>query len=152
MQPPMAHGRKRSFLAGCLIWPVVVGIVLGALMGYEGFRFGPPGYPHFTPASAEACVLEWARLKPFPSEAQSYTITTGGGMFTRSFRVAFFGAPAAIEQWVNSCPGIADPVCEKETAPDGTITYTIHAGGGAVFAELVHHPQRGTVQIRTYWS
>lgn len=148
----MANGRKRSFIGG-----VVAGVALTvacslALIYGLDITFGPPGYPHFTDKSARTATIEWARLSPFPEEAQSFTIVTGGGMFTREFRVSFFGDPAAIAAWVRSCPGTTDPKTTRTESPDGSVTFKIPAGGGAVFAELIHHPSRGTISIRTYWS
>jgi hypothetical protein len=148
----MAHGRKRSFIVGVMTGAVLLAATAFASIYALGITFGPPGYPHCTEASARAATLEWARLSPFPTEAHSFVISTAGNMFTRSFRVSFFGDPKVIERWVASCPGITDPKTTQSTSPDGTITYEIAAGGGAAFAELIHHPLRGTVQIRTYWS
>jgi hypothetical protein len=148
----MAHGRKRCFIGGVLLGgtSAVAGLVILALS--VGIKPGPPGYPYFTEPSARKATLEWARLSPFPTEVEGFTITTGGTMFTRSFRVTFFGNPPDISKWVQSCPGIVDPKTEKTMAEDGTITYEMRGGGGAVYAELIHHPDRGTVIIRTYWS
>lgn len=148
----MAQGRTRSFIAG-IIAGVALTIVgtLGLIYGLD-ITFGPPGYPHFTERSAREATLEWARLSPFPSSAQSFVITTGGNMFTREFRVSFFGDPTAMAAWVRSCPGVADPKTTRSESPDGTVTFEIPAGGGAAFAELIHHPVRGTISIRTYWS
>ena len=148
----MSHGKKRSFIGG-----IVVGIALAIAGSFTliyglDMTFGPPGYPHFTEKSARTTTIEWARLRPFPVEAQSFTIVTGGGMFTREFRVSFFGDPTAITAWVAGCPGVADPKTTKTESPDGSVTYEISAGGGAAFAELIHHPARGTISIRTYWS
>lgn len=123
-----------------------------ALIYLLGISFGPPGYPHFNEQSARATTMEWARLSPFPEEAQSFTIVTGGGMFTREFRVSFFGEPTVIATWVRSCPGVADPKTTRTEAPDGSITFEMQGGGGALYAELVHHPARGTISVRTYWS
>ena len=148
----MAHGRKRSFIAGVFTGALLVVLTAAASIYAFGITFGPPGYPHFTEASARKATLDWARLSAFPPGAKSFVITTEGGMFTRAFRVSFFGDPSAIERWVRSCPGIADSKTVKTTAPDGTITFQIPAGDGAAFAELVHHPSRGTVQVYTYWS
>lgn len=138
------------------------GIVAGAILTVAAcltliwaldITFGPPGYPHFTEKSAKACVIEWARVAPFPEDnVHGFTITTEGSMFTRGFRVTFFGDPDSISQWVSKSPGVSDAKTVKDVAEDGTITYEIPAGGGAVFAELVHHPARGTVLIHTYWS
>ena len=148
----MAHGRKRSFIGG-----VIAGIVLTAvgsltLIYCLDITFGPPGYPHFTEKSARSATIEWARLNSFPAEAQSFTIVTGGGMFTREFRVSFFGEPSVISRWVASCPGVSDPKTTRTESRDGSVTFEIPAGGGAAFAELIHHPARGTISIRTYWS
>jgi hypothetical protein len=144
----MAHGRKCSFIVGVTM---TVACSLALIYGLD-ITFGPPGYPHFTEKSARAATIEWARLSPFPAEAQSFTIVTGGGMFSREFRVSFFGDPTAVAAWVRSCPGIADPKTTRTESPDGSVTFEMHGGGGAEFAELVHHPARGTILIRTYWS
>lgn len=148
----MSHGRKRMFLAGAFLGIVLLaGVLAGAAVGF-GIRPGPPGYPYFSEGSARRATLEWARLQPFPEEVDAFVITTGGSMFTRDFRVSFFGDPAVVERWVAGCPGVTDPATKREVAADGTITYEIQPGGGAAFAELVHHPARGTVRIRVYWS
>lgn len=148
----MAHGRKRSFIGGVLAGTVLTLVSLAALIYGLDITFGPPGYPHFTERSAREAVIEWARVSDFPNEAESFCITTKGNMFTRQFRVTFFGDPKAIAAWVRSCPGISDPKTAQEKADDGSIRYEIKTGGGAAFAELVHHPERGTVIIDTYWS
>lgn len=148
----MAHGRKRSFIGGMAVGFAFALVSLAALIYGLDITFGPPGYPHFTEKSAREAVIEWARVSDFPKEAESFSITTQGGMFTRQFRVSFFGEPKAISDWVRRCPGISDPKTTQEKADDGTITYEISTGGGAAFAELIHHPIRGTVVIRTYWS
>lgn len=148
----MAHGRKRCFIGGALLGGVAaVGGLVILTLGI-GITPGPPGYPYFTEPSARAATLEWARLSPFPTDVEGFTITTDGNMFTRGFRVTFFGNPSDIAKWVQSCPGVIDPKTEKTTAEDGTTTYEMRGGGGAVFAEVIHHPDRGTVIIRTYWS
>ena len=90
--------------------------------------------------------------EPISGGGKSFTIVTSGNLFTREFRVSFFGDPNAISAWIHNCPGIADPKTKTNKAADGTIAYEIPAGGGAAFAELIHHPLRGTVSIRTYWS
>lgn len=152
MNPLVPQRRKRSFIGGVIAGiALTVGVSFGLIYALD-ITFGPPGYPHFTERSARAATLEWARLSPFPSAMESFTIVTGGSMFSREFRVSFFGEPSMIASWVRSCPGIADPATTKTQSPDGTITFEIPAGGGAVFAELIHHPLRGTVSIRTYWS
>lgn len=148
----MAHGRKRSFFAGCLLGALLVTGLLGIVIYGSGLRLGPSGYPYFTAEKANANVLEWARLSPWPAEAQNFSIKNSGTLFTCEFRVSFSGDPAAIEAWVKSCPGIADPDGTHDTASDGTVTYTIPPGGEAMYAELVHNPQRGTVNIFTHWN
>lgn len=148
----MAHGRKRSFIGGVIAGMALALVSLAALIYGLDITLGPPGYPHFMEKSARKTVIEWARLSDFPKEAESFSITTQGGMFTREFRVTFFGEPKAISDWVSRCPGIADPKTTQEKAADGTLTYKISTGEGAAFAELIHHPIRGTVVIRTYWS
>lgn len=148
----MAQGRKRSFIGG-LVSGVALTVTCSLALIYGlDITFGPPGYPYFTEKSARAATIEWARLSPFPLEAQSFTIVTGGGMFSREFRVSFFGDPKAIAAWVAACPGISDPKTSRTESSDGSVTYEIPAGGGAEYAELIHHSARGTVTIRTYWS
>jgi hypothetical protein len=138
----MAHGRKRSFLAGCLMGTVVLGAGICAL----GFWLAPPGYPLLHPGAAQS-VQEWAMLTPYPAEAQGFSLTLNAGVLKPSFRVEFFGEPVAIEKWVKSCPGIAAPDCVKETMPNGTITYDYAADGDGIRAHLAHHPVRGTVSV-----
>lgn len=147
----MAHGRKLSFLGGAVVGAVAVVLLTVTTIYGLGLTFGPPGYPYFNEPSARVATLEWARLSPFPAKAKSFTIMTSGGPFTRKFNVAFFGEPTEIEAWVRSCPGVTDERTQKETAADGTVIYTI-AASDAAFAELKHHPQRGTIEITTYWS
>jgi len=148
----MAYGRKRSFIGGVVAGgALTVACSVALIIGLD-ITFGPPGYPHFTEKSARSATIEWARLSPFPAGAQSFTIVTGGSMFTREFRVSFFGDPPTIAGWVRNCPGIADPKTTRTESLDGGVTYEIPAGGGAVFAELIHYPNRGTISIRTYWS
>ncbi|MBV6499413.1 MAG: hypothetical protein CJBNEKGG_01869 [Prosthecobacter sp.] len=142
----------RSFIGGVIAGVALTVVGTLALIYGLDITFGPPGYPHFTEKSARTAIIEWARLSPFPVEAQNFTIVAGGGMFTREFRVSFFGDSTAIAAWVRSCPGIADPKTARAESPDGSVTFEIPAGGGAVFAELIHHPVRGTICIRTYWS
>ena len=147
----MAHGRKRSFVVGLIVGGVLSSIVAVAGAVFAGLTLLPSGQTLF-PASAKASTLEWARLSPLPNDAQSFTITTNGGLFSREFQASFFGEPSIIASWVQSCPGIKDPKCVKTIEPDGKIIYKISAGGGAMFAELIHYPARGTVSIRTFWS
>ena len=147
----MAHGRKRSFLGGVLAGGVVALIAVWLLVELSGISIVEPGRPLF-PDRARDAATEWARLSPFPEDIKSFTIITGRTSFTRSFRVTFFGEPAAISSWVAECPGITDPKCKKESLDDGSTRYEIPAGGGAAFAELIHHPGRGTVEIYTWWS
>jgi hypothetical protein len=148
----MAHGRKRSFLGGLVLGFALTLISILCLLYGLDITLGPPGYPHFTEKSARAATVEWARLNPFPPEVQSFTITTEGGMFTRAFRVSFFGEPSAVADWVQGCPGVADSKTTISESPDGTITFDIPAGGGATFAKLTHHPLRGTVSIWACWN
>jgi hypothetical protein len=148
----MAHGKKRAFIAGVFTGALFFVLIAAALIYKFGDTLGPRGYPYFTESSARQATLNWARLNPFPPDATSFTITTEGGLFTRAFRVSFFGEPAVIQAWVSACPGIMDKKTISRTAPDGTVTFEIVPGGGAVYAELVYHPLRGTVQIYTYWS
>lgn len=147
----MAHGRTRSFFGGAFVGAVAVVLLAVATIYGLGLTFGPPGYPYFNEPSARAATLEWARLSPFPAGMKSFTIVTAGSMFTRQFQVAFFGEPAEIEAWVRSCPGVMDEKTQKETAADGTVIYTL-AVEGSGFAELKHHPLRGTIEITTSWS
>jgi hypothetical protein len=147
----MAHGRKRSCLGGMLLGIVIV-IAAGILILLASdITMVEPGRPLFM-NNAKETAGEWARLPGFPPEAKSFEIITGGTMFTRSFRVTFFGDPADIDAWVKSCPGVSDPKCEKEELAGGGIRYRYPAGGGAMHAELIHFPTRGTVEVYTYWS
>jgi hypothetical protein len=126
----MAHGRRRCFLGGAIFG--CLGVIVAAMALIKGLdiTFGPPGYPYFTEKSAQETTLTWARLNAFPQEKESFTITTEGGMFTRAFHVAFFGEPAAVAAWLQSCPGIVDPKTIKTESPDGSVTFDIPAGGG----------------------
>ena len=151
-KPTSTKGRKRFFFGGVLAGIVFTVMATLTVMYSLDITLGPPGYPHYSEKSARQATLEWARLTPFPLEIQSYTIVTSGSMFTRQFRVSFFGEPTLIDQWVQSCPGVMDAKTIKTESPDGTITYTIPAGGGAVRAVLTHHPVRGTISIIASWS
>lgn len=151
----MAHGRKRLFFSGLVLGGflslAVLGLTVGGYVWAKGIPWAPPGYPLFA-ENAKECTLLWARLSPFPPEARSFTLTTSGGAFTRQFEARFFGEPQAVAAWVASCPGVKDPACVKWKEEDGTLIYKIVPGEGALLAELSHHPQRGTVSIRTYWD
>ncbi len=147
----MAHGRKRSFLGGIAVGGLIFAIAAWALVIFSGASIVEKGRPLF-PDSAKETTLEWARLNSFPPDAKSFKIVTGGTPFTRSFRVTFYGDPSTISAWVASCPGITDPACKKEALENGMIRYEISAGGGAAFAELIHHKNRGIVEIYTWWS
>lgn len=148
----MAHGRRRSFIGGVIAGVTLIIVCALGLICITGVTFGPPGYPLFMEKSARESTVEWARLSMFPENAQSFTITTNGGMFTREFRVSFFGDPAEIASWVASCPGVSDPRTTKKESSDGSLVFEIPGGSGATFAQLIHHPVRGTVLIHTYWS
>ena len=130
----MATGRKRSFIGGMAVGFAFTLISLAVLIYGLDITFGPPGYPHFTERSAREAVIKWSRVSDFPKDAESFSITTKGNMFTRQFRVSFFGEPKAISDWVRSCPGISDPKTTQEISDDGTVTYEIRTGGGAAFA------------------
>lgn len=147
----MAHGRKRSCLGGMLLGALLTVVLGGIAVWASGISVFEPGRPLFTENARSATWL-WARLPALPAKAQGFKLTTEGGLFTRGFRVTFFGDPAMIEAWVKSCPGVTDPKCEPETLEHGGIRYTYPAGGGAMHAEIVHFPARGTVEIYTYWS
>lgn len=134
-------------LLGALMTVVVAAIVVWA----AGITLVEPGRPLYM-ASAKAATWEWARLPALPAEAKGFKLTTEGGMFTRGFRVTFFGEPPVTDAWIKSCPGVTDPKCEKEELDGGGIRYTYPAGGGALHAEIVHFPGRGTVEIYTCWS
>jgi hypothetical protein len=147
----MAHGRKRSCLGGMLLGALMTAVLAGIAVWVLGDALIEPGRP-LQIASAKAATWNWARLPALPAKTQSFKLTTEGNMFTRGFRVSFFGDPADIDAWVKSCPGVSDARCEKEELPGGGIRYIYPAGGGAMYAEIVHFPNRGTVEIYTYWS
>jgi hypothetical protein len=134
-------------LLGAVMSAVLAGIAVWMLSD----TLFEPGRP-LDMASARTATWDWARLPALPAKAQGFKLTTEGGLFTRSFRVTFFGDPANIDAWVKSCPGVSDPKCEKEALDGGGTRYTYPAGGGAMHAELIHFPTRGTVEIYTYWS
>lgn len=151
----MAHGRKRCFAGGVFVGSLVVSLVVSILAIAVILRpemgVVEEGRPLFA-AKAEMVTLEWARLSPFPVGVKGFQIRTEGGPLTRAFRVAFFGDPSAMAEWVKGCPGVLDPGCRRETQRNGAVIYRIPPGGGAAFAKLTHHPQRGTIEIYTYWS
>lgn len=150
----MAHGRKRSCLGGMLFgFLLVVPILVGGwyVLKSYGVTFIEADRPLFL-SSARQAVAEWGRLPPYPEGVKSFTITTSGNVFTRAFRVSFFGEPAAITEWIKTCPGVNDPQGTKEDVPGGGTRYTYPAAGGAAHAEILHFPERGTVEIYTYWS
>lgn len=147
----MAHGRKRSCLGGMLLGALMTVVFTAIVVWASGITLFEPGRPLYM-ASAQAATWNWARLPASPAKAQGFKLTTEGGMFTRGFRVTFFGEPADIDAWVKSCPGVSDPKCVKEELPGGGTRYSYPAGGGAMYAEIVHFPNRGTVEIYTYWS
>ena len=147
----MAHGRKRSCIGGMLLGSIVIAMSAAIIIWASGITIFEPGRPLFM-NNAKETAREWARLPEFPATAKSFRITTDGGMFSRSFRVTFFGDPATVETWVKSSPGLKDPKCETETLEGGGIQYSYPAGGGAMYSEIVHFPARGTVEIYTYWS
>lgn len=148
----MAQGRIRCFLGGFALGSGAVVVCAVAVIYGCGLTFGPPGYPWFNEPGGRKAVLEWARLQSFPERMKSFTIVTAGNMFTRKFEVAFYGEPAEIERWVRSRPGVKDERSKKEVQEEGTVIYEIVPGGGAGFAELRHHPQRGIIEIYAYWS
>jgi len=147
----MAHGRKRSFIGGLVLGWISLGIIVSIAGVYYFETCVPSNHPIF-PVNARETIWRWARLAPLPSNAKGFSIETTGGMFTREFSASFFGEPEVVKDWVSSCPGILDTGCEKTQRHDGAVHYHIKAGDGAAWAELLHHPQRGTVAIRTYWS
>ncbi|RBP45640.1 hypothetical protein DES53_10222 [Roseimicrobium gellanilyticum] len=147
----MAHGRKRSCLGGMLLGAFFMAVLAAILVWMAGDILFEPRRPMHM-ASAKASAWNWARLPALLAKAQGIHLTTDGSVFSRSFRVTFFGAPADIAAWVKSCPGVGDPDCKKEPLEGGGMRYVYPAGGGAAYAEIVHFPARGTVEIYTYWS
>ena len=139
-------------MAGSLVGAVLTSVIGGALCWWVFvdpiLRSGQALFP----GSAMDAATDWARLAPLPDDARGVEVRTVGGPFTREFRVSFYGEPAAVAAWVESCPGIQDSETTTEAAADGTLIHSVPAGSGAVFAEIRHHPIRGTVEIRTYWS
>lgn len=147
----MAHGRKRSCCGGMLLGAFIMTVLAAIAVWVIAETYIEPGRP-LDMASAKSATWDWARLPSLPAKVQGFNLTTEGGMFSRSFRVTFFGEPKDIDAWVKSCPGISDPKGEKEELDGGGTRYTYPAGGGAMHAELIHFPMRGTVEIYTYWS
>ena len=93
-------------------------------------------------------TLAWGRLAPLPTSAQELTITTEGGMFTRSFRTHFKAPRADLETWIRISPGL---VSAESTYADGKRKYVIKPGEGANRAEVIIGDD-GSVEIYTSWS
>lgn len=147
----MAHGRKRSCCGGMLLGSFMTAVLAAIAVLTFDLSHYEEGRPVFM-SNARATAWDWARLPALPAEAQGFKLTTEGGTFTRGFRMSFFGDPAVIAAWVKTCPGVSDPKREQEELDGGGIRYSYPAGGGAMHAGLIHFPERGTVEIYTYWS
>jgi hypothetical protein len=74
--------------------------------------------------SAIDATLKWARLAPFPSSAQEFTIEVEGGSFTRSFRAHFKAPRHDIDNWVKQSPGL---MSAEPTYADGKRTYMMRS-------------------------
>ena len=98
--------------------------------------------------SAIDATLEWARLAPFPSSAQEFTIKAEGGFFSRSFRAHFKATRDDIDSWVNRSPGLLGT---QPTNVDGKRTYAIKPGGGANHAQVTISNDN-SVEVYTSWS
>jgi hypothetical protein len=98
--------------------------------------------------SAIDATLEWARLAPFSSSAQEFTIRVEGGSFTRSFRAHFKAPKHDIDNWVKQSPGL---MSAEPTYANGKRTYIIRPGGGANRAQVTIGDD-DSVEIYTSWS
>lgn len=98
--------------------------------------------------SAIDSTLEWARLAPFPSSAQEFTIRVEGGFFTRSFRAHFKATKDEIDRWVKLSPGLLGT---EPTHINGKRTYIITPGGGANRAEVTIQDDN-SVEVYSSWS
>ena len=95
-------------------------------------------------------TLEWARLAPFPQEAQNFNIQTEGSALTRTFKGSFSCSEDIIISWVEQSPGIQD--AEVENISETKIRYIISPGGGANYAEVVIDYEMGKIEFRVSWS
>ena len=93
-------------------------------------------------------TLAWGRLAPLPTSAQELTITTEGGMFTRTFRTHFKASREDLETWIRTSPGLSSA---ESTYADGKRKYIIKPGEGANRAEVIIGDD-GSVEIYTSWS
>jgi len=128
-----------------LLWliPALAAVALAVVTGVSAYR-------SWTRREMLKTTLAWARLAPRPASARNLTISTGGSMFTRSFRASFTAPAPDIERWLNESPGTREATPEM---PSPQIRrYIIAPGGGAQHAEVTVDGRTGTVFIYVYWS
>ncbi len=131
--------RARRRLVAVLAFAVAV-LAAGGFAGYQAWNR----------RTMLRTTLAWARLAPLPPSCRNFTISTGGSMFTRSFRASFVAPPPDIARWLLESPGTRGVEPER---PDSLTRYfRIAPGGGAQFAEVTVDDRTGAVLIRVYWS
>ena len=97
-----------------------------------------------------ALVMVWARLAPFPPNAEAVSIKAEGNPFTRSFRASFTAPEGENETWICESPGLNETTPEETM--NGKVHYTISPGGGANWAEVAIDKNSGRVDIYVAWS
>jgi len=98
--------------------------------------------------SAIDATLEWARVAPFPSSAQEFTIKVEGGFFTRTFRSHFKAPKGDIDIWIKQSPGLMEA---EPSYAEGKRKYIIKPGGGANRAEVTIGDD-DAVEVYASWS
>jgi hypothetical protein len=142
--------RKRILvvLAGFVgVGLITIALAVVAMIVYVGS--GESGTPSDKQSAIES-TLRWARLSPFPSSAQQFSLTTEGNMFTRSFRASFTAPPTDIKQWLVQSPGIRE--ASPTTPAPGVRHFEISPGDGAQHAEVTVDDTANQVSIYVSWS
>ena len=95
-------------------------------------------------------TLKWARLAPFPQEAENFNIYTEGNAFTRTFKGSFTASEETIKIWVEQSPGLQD--AKIDAISEKKKKYIIPPGGGANYAEVVIDYETGKIEFKASWS
>jgi hypothetical protein len=101
-------------------------------------------------AEMKQITVEWARLAPFPEEADNFNIHTEGSAFTRTFKGSFTASEEIIKSWVQQSPGLQDAKIEEMS--ETKKRYIISPGGGANYAEVVIDYETGKIEFSVSWS
>jgi hypothetical protein len=135
--------RRRSFIVAILL-------ASAAMIAGAGFLVNVVVGRGDDQAEMLRVTRQWARLDPLPEPHSKFSITSSGGMFSRSFEATFVADDVAIDSWLKSSPGTRNV---KPTHDSGDVkTYQIVPGGGAQRASVSVNERTHTVRITAIWS